>query len=205
LLFYYITDRIQFSGDKRTRRLKLIDKVNEAAQAGVDFIQLREKDLPTRELELVACDALHAILNTKTRLLLNSRSDIALACQAHGVHLRAHDISVKDARLITKRIPEWLVFVSCHSAAEVQRAAGADMAIFAPVFEKGGSQPAGLESLRAACQLGIPVLALGGITIANAQSCARAGAAGIAGIRLFQENNVAEVLRSLSLAEHSDH
>jgi thiamine-phosphate pyrophosphorylase len=198
LLFYYITDRIQFPGDERTRRLKLIDKIREAARAGVDFIQLREKDLPARELELLTGDALQAIQNTKARLLLNSRSDVALACGAHGVHLRSNDISIEDARLIAKGTPQWLVFVSCHSADDLQRATGADMAIFAPVFEKQGSQAQGIERLRTACRIGPPVLALGGVTIANAQSCVQAGAAGIAGIRLFQENSVAEAVSALS-------
>jgi thiamine-phosphate pyrophosphorylase len=198
LLLYYITDRTQFSGEERLRRLKLIDKIHEAAQAGVDFIQLREKDLHASELELLAYDALQAIQNTKTKLLLNSRSDVALACQAHGVHLRSDDISVDDSRLIAKRIPRWLVFVSCHSATDVQRAKGADMTTFAPVFEKEGSQPQGLEGLRTACGIGMPVLALGGVTVANAQSCLQAGAVGIAGIRLFQENTISEVVRALS-------
>jgi thiamine-phosphate pyrophosphorylase len=198
LLFYYITDRIQFPGDERTRRVQLISKIHEAAQAGVDFIQLREKDLPARELELLTCAALHVIQNTKTRLLLNSRSDVALACGAHGVHLRSDDIPIEDARLIAKGSPQWLVFLSCHSAAEIQRATGADMAIFAPVFEKQGSQAQGIERLRTACRSGLPVLALGGVTIANAQSCVQAGAVGIAGIRLFQDNSVAEVVRALS-------
>ena len=198
MLFYYITDRNQFPGDERTRRVKLVDKIQEATQAGVDFIQIREKDLLARELELLACEVLTAIRPPKTRVLLNSRGDVALACKADGVHLRSDDIPVEDARRIGKRIPQWLVFVSCHSAADVQRAKGADMAIFAPVFEKEGSQSTGLEGLHAACGVGMPVLALGGVTVANAASCIQAGAVGIAGIRLFQENNVAEVVRALS-------
>jgi thiamine-phosphate pyrophosphorylase len=198
LLLYYITDRTQFAGDERTRRLSLLDKIHEAAHAGVNLIQLREKDLSGRALELLGRDAAAVVRGTNARLLLNSRSDIALACGAHGVHLRSDDLSVEDARLIGKGTPHWLVVVSCHSAAEIARATGADLAVFAPVFEKKNAQPKGVEGLREACRMGIPILALGGVTIANARSCLEAGAAGIAGIRLFQENSVAEVIRALS-------
>ena len=76
----------------------------------------------------------------------------------------------------------------------------ADFALFAPVFEKKDSEtsiPAGLSALQAACSVGIPVFALGGVTLANAQSCIDVGAEGIAGIRLFQENDIAEVVRTI--------
>jgi thiamine-phosphate pyrophosphorylase len=92
--------------------------------------------------------------------------------------------------------------VSCHSPAEVIQAAtqAAIFAVFAPIFEKKGipgTQPAGLSALRQACAANIPVVALGGITLANAHSCLAAGAAGIAAIRLFQENNIAAVVQRL--------
>jgi thiamine-phosphate pyrophosphorylase len=94
------------------------------------------------------------------------------------------------------------VTVSCHKVEEVRQAAsdGTDLALFAPVFEKKdrpGTHPAGLEDLRRASQFGIPVLALGGITLENAAVCVAAGAAGIAAIRLFQENDIREVVRRL--------
>ena len=92
--------------------------------------------------------------------------------------------------------------MSCHSEDDVRRAAAdyADFAVFAPVFEKRdtpNAKPAGLAELHRACQHNIPVLALGGITIENAASCLQVGAAGIAGIRLFQENNIADVVRRI--------
>ncbi len=93
------------------------------------------------------------------------------------------------------------VAVSCHSRAEVARAAqeGADFAVFGPVFEKARSpaSPTGLEALREACQEKIPVLALGGITLENAKACIQAGAAGIAAIRLFQQNEMTKVIAAL--------
>jgi thiamine-phosphate pyrophosphorylase len=95
-----------------------------------------------------------------------------------------------------------LVGVSCHAPEEVRRAAsdGADFAVFAPVFEKNtiaDARPGGLEALRQACGERIPVIALGGITLENAAACLKAGAAGIAGIRLFQGNEISKVVEVL--------
>jgi thiamine-phosphate pyrophosphorylase len=130
--------------------------------------------------------------------------DVAIACRADGVHLRSDDISPRDVRNVweARREMQLFVAVSCHTAGEVARAAseGADLAVFAPVFEKkeiGGALPAGLAALHDACQQNIPVLALGGINLKNAQSCPEAGAAGIAGIRIFQEGDIAAVVRAL--------
>ena len=225
-LLYYITDSNSFSGNHQTRRIRLLDKISEAASAGVDYIQIREKDLSIRALELLAREAVQLIrdcnsLRTKNRepktaLLINSRTDVAFAALASGVHLPAGNISPPDVREIWKRArttcgagtaacelpsagPQ--ISLSCHSPEEVTQAAlnGADLALFAPVFEKKdapGTTPIGLEALRQACHAKIPVLALGGITLQNAEACLRAGAAGIAAIRLFQENSIAETVRT---------
>jgi|SRR5208283_3940555 len=218
-LLYYITDRVQFPGGEPARRRALLDKIAEAAHAGVDYIQLREKELSTRELESLAKEAASLFREEKrlangerrtaSRLLINSRTDIALAAGADGVHLRSDDISPRDVRRAVSlaghkplTTDHFLVAVSCHSASDVRRAAseGADFAVFAPVFEKKaapGTQPQGLAALTEACKVKIPVLALGGITLENAQSCLEAGAAGVAGIRMFQENKISEVVRAL--------
>jgi thiamine-phosphate pyrophosphorylase len=213
LFLCYITDRSQLSGNESVRRSLLLEKIAEAARCGVDCIQLREKDLSPRELEILSNQALNTIRHVtahrtaatvaSTRLLINSRTDVAASVGAHGVHLRSDDISPAQAREIWKlsaarHFPP-LISVSCHSAAEVDRAASeaADLAIFGPVFEKSGSEPAGLEALRQACRSKIAVLALGGVTLNSAASCMDAGAAGIAGIRLFQENSIGEVVRAL--------
>jgi thiamine-phosphate pyrophosphorylase len=92
-----------------------------------------------------------------------------------------------------------VIAVSCHTLEEVTQAArnAATFAVFAPIFEKKDAHPAGLAALKAACQTAIPVLALGGITVSNAHSCLEAGAAGIAAIRLFQENDIAAIVRRL--------
>jgi thiamine-phosphate pyrophosphorylase len=215
-LLYYITDRTGFPGDDRTRRLRLLDKIAEAASHGVDYIQLREKDLPARELESLAREAVRVMREVKAAsavgrpspvLLINSRTDVALASGAGGVHLRGDDVSVADVRAAWASagevLPEEpLIGVSCHSPQEVVQAAAdrATFAVFAPVFEKKdapGSVPTGLEALREACRATIPVLALGGVTGQNAESCRKAGAAGVAGVRLFQENDIGAIVRKL--------
>ena len=212
---YYITDRSQFPGNEAARRQLLLQRISEATRAGIDYIQLREKDLPPRELEELAGQAIRILederLRTanramRTALLINSRTDVALAVGARGVHLRSDDISPADVRRMCsarRDAPVRLtISQSCHHPNDVQQAAreGANLALLAPVFEKKddpGAKPAGLEALRRACQYNIPVLALGGITLTNAAACLEAGAAGIAAIRLFQGNDIAEVARRL--------
>jgi thiamine-phosphate pyrophosphorylase len=219
-LLYYITDRTQFRGNEATRRHSLLAKVAEAVNAGVDYIQLREKDLTARELETLANEVLAVVrknsnLRTesrelRTRLLINSRTDVALANGADGVHLRSDDISPSDVRAIWSscgagapaRVPAPVIAVSCHRVEDAFRAAWdqADIAVFAPVFEKKDApetQSVGLAALHEACQGKIPLFALGGVTLENAASCLQAGAAGVAGIRLFQENKIEDVVRAL--------
>jgi thiamine-phosphate pyrophosphorylase len=225
-ILYYITDRKAFSGDESARRRNLLAKIAEAASAGTDYIQLREKDLPTRDLESLAREASGIISQLRiknpelrTALLINSRTDVALSTAADGVHLPGNDIYPSEVRQIWKSAASCgagapareispsspQISISCHSPEEVAQAASnqATLALFAPVFEKlerkapPGSVPAGLDALRQAVRAKIPVLALGGITLQNAASCLQVGAAGIAAIRLFQENNIAAIVRTL--------
>ena len=226
MLLYYITDRHQFPGSEKDRQRRLLKKISEAARGGVDYIQLREKDLSARQLLRLAEEARGTIADVAgstfatngsqraTRLLINSRADVALAAGADGVHLRSDDLSAAEARAIWRQASaagnpqlakrNFLIASSCHRADDVRRAQvdGADFAVFAPVFEKAGQAGIGLAALRDACAtpfntVRIPVLALGGVTLENARACVEAGASGIAGIRLFQENDVAEVAARL--------
>jgi thiamine-phosphate pyrophosphorylase len=216
ILLYYITDRTQFAGDERQRWRAVVTRILHAARAGVDFIQLREKDMSTRDLEQLADDVVAAVreacadAHSHTRLLINSRVDVAIACGADGVHLRSgpEDLSVADARVVFQKafqkagVRRAIIGVSCHSAEEVATAASqrADLAVFAPVFEKPGGPGAGLDALREVCSRAggtMPVLALGGVTLENATECLQAGAAGVAGIRLFQQGEVAETIARL--------
>ena len=215
LLLYYITDRAQFPGTERQRRERLMKKISEPAAAGVDYIQLREKDLSGRALEFLAKDVAQIICEsrTSTRLLINSRADIALAAEANGVHLTSNDISPNDVRKMwqeVKRSSDPVIAVSCHNQAEVLAAerapdrvaegarTAANFVVFGPVFEKRGAKNiSGIGDLKKVCRHAIPVLALGGVTTENAHLCLEAGASGIAGIRLFQENEVATVVTKL--------
>jgi thiamine-phosphate pyrophosphorylase len=227
-LLYYITDRTAFAADEPTRRRRLLETIAEAVHAGVDYIQLREKDLPTRELESLAGEVMSVIFQLRTEnrelrtsLLINSRTDVALAVGADGVHLRSDDISPHEVKEIWRRcgadmpraaagVPrrDPLIGVSCHSPQEVSSAAaaGASFAVFAPVFEKKAfgqkaaeKKPDGLAALHEACRASIPVLALGGVTLTNIRSCLEAGASGIAAIRLFQENEIERVVLAQEL------
>jgi len=209
MLFYYITDRLQFPGDEHEKRAQLLRKIAECVAAGVHYIQLREKDLAIRELEELGAEAASLIPKTgDTRLLINSRVDVALACGAVGVHLPANDLTAGEARAIFGRAAQIspVVAVSCHTVEEVAHAEahGADFAVFGPVFEKNDlPNPNGLMQLEQACKRphmavnAMPVLALGGIMLENTMQCCNAGAAGIAAIRLFQQNDVEWVVKKL--------
>lgn len=215
MFLYYITDRTQFPGDEAAQSSALLAKIAEAARAGVDYIQLREKDLTGRALEELAREAMATIRESlrttnhqpsTTCLLINSRTDIAMAVGADGVHLRSDDISPAEVRRLwslcgagTPARERPVIGISCHSPDDVLRAESedADFAVFAPVFGKKGSSPAGIAALREACYGKIPVFALGGVTLENTAACLHAGAAGAAGIRLFQDNKIEEVVRVL--------
>jgi len=208
MLLYYITERRQFIGKPEEQRRRLLHKIAECAAAGVDYIQLREKDLSARQLEELTHEAVQMMKKgPHTRLLINSRIDVALACGAAGVHLPANDLPASEVRAIfaSAGVHDPVIGVSAHSADEVAyaEAHGADFAVFGPIFEKDQQLSSeGLEHLRNACKrprVGnpMPVLALGGVTLGNAQQCLQAGAAGIAGIRLFQQNRIEETVRLL--------
>lgn len=184
MLRYYITDRKALGGIPA-----LLDAIGRNLARGVDYVQIREKDLLVRELMELAKAALRLPNPGGTRILINHRTDLALACGAHGVHLTSDDVPAARVRAIAP--PGFSIGVSCHSAGAVRAAASADFVVFGPVFwtpsKAAYGLPAGLPALSEVCRISpVPVLALGGVDHSNAADCVAAGAAGIAGIRIFQ-------------------
>jgi len=122
-------------------------------------------------------------------VLVNDRLDIARAAGVDGVHLTASSLPTHLVREICGK--DFLIGVSTHSFEEARSAskAGADFIVFGPVFATGSKQPQGLEKLREVTEAlsGFPVLAIGGVNVENANDCFRAGASGVAAIRLFNE------------------
>lgn len=207
----WVADRKGFPGvsAEADREAALVAAFGRAAQAGVDWIQIREKDLPAGRLAGLVRAAL-ALAKPGQRVLVNDRLDVALATGAHGVHLGEASLPVEEvARWLrsAKSSPDFLIGVSCHSLEGARRAeqGGASYVFFGPVFatpsKAAFGPPQGLERLAEVCRrVKIPVLAIGGITAENAAACLSAGASGIAAIRLFQnETNLSETIRRLRL------
>lgn len=176
---YYITDRKALGGFR-----SLLEVIRDQMHLRVDYIQIREKDITARELFEFTLAVLEVRANEvrtplPTKILINSRADVAIATGADGVHL--------PSGAPRQTLPGLVVARSCHNLADIETT-DADFITFGPVFESPGKgTPVGLETLRMACQTGKPVYALGGVNWENAAECLSAGAVGIAGIRLFQD------------------
>jgi thiamine-phosphate pyrophosphorylase len=190
---YAITDRRFFA-----RPEELLEQVILWAESGVDYVQIREKDLPADALTALTVQIVGMVraAGSHTRVLLNGAPEIAAATGCDGVHLTssiADDVIALARAALRGAFAEPIISVSCHTISEVERArdCGATLALFAPVFEKRiGTEilpGQGLAALREACRIAapMPVFALGGVTVSNAKDCVDAGAAGVAAIRLF--------------------
>jgi len=195
---YYVTDRSQITSSH------IETCIERAVAAGVDWVQIREKDLPARRLMALASAAMaSAHRQGNPRVVVNDRLDVALAAHAHGVHLGTRSMPAEVVRGLVP--PEFVVGASCHSLAEalVAQAAGANYLLLGPIFATPSKlaygPPLGLAELReVTLQVSLPVFALGGITVDNAPACRQNGAAGIAGIRIFQDcDSVEEMVRKL--------
>ena len=187
-----ITDRLR-SQDR------LLAIASEAIDAGVDFVQVREKDLDSRALLALVRELRKAIGGRSTRLLVNGRPDAAVVGGAHGVQLPETGLDVAAVR---SGFPDLLIGASCHSLDAALRAEqnGADFVVFGPVFATPGKEAraTGLDGLAIVAQrLRIPVHAVGGIDAACATAVAASGARGLAAIRLFIDTPAGQLARVL--------
>lgn len=193
----YITDR------RALAPKPLLPRILEAVQAGIELVQIREKDMETRELAALVKSAVDGATGTGTRVVVNDRLDVALALGTAGVHLGRHSMPAPAVRACVPR--EFLVGVSCHSLDEAvqAQASGADYALLGPIYstltKMQYGPPLGVETLaQVAARISIPLIALGGISVARARACREAGAAGIAGISIFQNcDSLEERVREL--------
>ncbi len=204
----YVTDRRSLPATPQLDLIQpLLERIAAIAAAGVDWIQIREKDLSGKQSASLVRQALDRVSKhgshskSETRIIVNDRLDVALAEQAGGVHLGENSLPVDEAKRLLKSSPaaqtsdnDFILGVSCHSleAAKSAASAGANYIFFGPVFatpsKASHGAPQGIDRLARVCSsVNIPVLAIGGITLANVSSCLSAGASGIAAIRLFQD------------------
>ncbi len=184
---YLITDRKLFPTTKA-----FLDKIEELLQAGIKMLQIREKDLSTAALYDLSVELRKISKQYGALLLINDRVDIALACQADGVHLGGTSLPVS---LVRKMLgPDKIIGVSAHNETEILKAAqtGATFVTFGPIFytasKAGYGSPVGPEALTKACQKApLPIYALGGIKPSNVSSLKASGVYGIAAISALLE------------------
>jgi thiamine-phosphate pyrophosphorylase len=212
ILLYLITDRRAFLRSPEIShddlpRLQL-EAIGKAARAGVQFIQIREKDLSAKSLAAFTRSAIERARPHGARVLVNDRLDVAMAAGADGVHLRVSSIPAREVRaLVTKKgLDDFLIGVSAHSIGEAGLAeeGGADFIVCGPVYDTPSKRdfgpPLGLDAFAEICgATQIPVLALGGINLSNYRKPLRRGAAGIASISLFAgQDNLEQTVRSIT-------
>lgn len=197
----YVTDRKSLADDRSLRAL--LEKIRTAVAAGVDWVQIREKDLAASELLALARESVAA---GSARIIINDRLDVALAAGAAGVHLGHASAPPREVAEWCRRNapPDFLVGISCHSLEGAQEAerAGAAYTYFGPIYETPSKIPFGAphgvaELAAVSAAVRIPVIAIGGVNASNAAECLRAGASGIAAIRMIQGATDEAALKAL--------
>ncbi len=174
-------------------RLAALARLPAPARSGL-AVQLRDPQLPTRELLALGTRLREVTRALGASLVVNDRLDLALALGADGVHLGRRSVSVQDARAL---LPHAWIAVACHAVADVVAAAagGADAAVLSPIFASPGKGtplgPAALSAARAAAGEGIQLIALGGVDASSAAACFAAGANAVAAIRADLEGVLA--------------
>lgn len=200
-LTYLITPGECSVDNFQTARKTVVETIKAAISVGVSMVQVREKALSARDLFELAADAVRAAAGTPTLILINDRADIAAAVGADGVHLTRASLPAAAVRSLLG--PGAIIGVSAHAAAEIVEARdeGASFAVFGPVFASPGKGPAiGIDGLTDACRRadGFPVIALGGIDDAQVKPALDAGAAGVAGIRAFNDiGTLTRIIRNI--------
>ncbi len=199
---YLITDRKQ-------TKMTVPDAVRLALKGGARAIQVREKDLPVRELLSLAQELRAITRDFKARLFINDRLDVAVAAEADGVHLGHQSMPPEAARRIVGM--RMLIGVSTHTIEEARaaQAGGADFVTFGPVFltpsKAPFGQPVGLDGLKAVKNaIGIPLFALGGVKSGNISRILGAGADGVAMISdVFGSDNIQQATEDVVRASHN--
>jgi thiamine-phosphate pyrophosphorylase len=204
-IFCYVTDGSGFAPSERVRRVA--QHVRAAVAGGANWVQIREKSLGTQELLRLTREVLQWVAKAgrDVRVVVNERTDIALAAGAGGVQLGGASAPAAEVvRWIraTSAGPHFVTGVSCHSVNDARAAeeAGANYVVFGPVYRTpsklGFGAPHGTGRLADVCgAVKIPVIAIGGVDVHNARECFASGAAGVAAIRMFQEARDPEELR----------
>lgn len=209
----YVTDRKVLGASDSAENL--LARIRAATTAGVDWVQIRERDMPTRELLALTKAAISARDGeARILVLVNDRLDVALAAGAAGVHLGGASLPAREVVrwLRARNAPaNFWIGVSCHSVEEAREAedAGASYVFFGPVFDTPAKRsygpPQGIARLAKVCSaVRIPVIAIGGVNEENGTECVSAGAAGIAAIRMFQESRNPETLKRVVARLHGD-
>ncbi len=216
----YVTDRKSLNpAVARADTPQILENIRRAVEAGVDWLQIREKDLPARELLKLARQAVQMAAGRRggnpgpARMIVNDRLDVALAAGAHGVHLGHESLAAGDVIRWCRagNAPaDFAIGVSCHSLEEARESesAKADYIFWGPVFETPSKlqfgAPQGLVKLTEICRAvpNIKVIAIGGVNAENAASCIQAGASGIAAIRMFQESNHSKEINNVVASIH---
>ena len=209
-----VTDRARSATNRRDGVAidALVGAIGRAARAGVDLIQIRERDLEGGELLRLTARACATVAGTATRVLVNDRVDVALAARAHGAHLPARGIAAPRVRALA---PGLLIGRSVHTVDEAvaaERDGGCDYLIFGTVFgstsKPAGHIISGAGTLADVCRaVRLPVLAIGGITVERAAAVAETGAAGVAAITLFtqgEDHELRERVRAVRAAFRRD-
>lgn len=209
-LLYLITNRQAFLRKTETaheiNQLQ-IEAIRQAAAAGCQLIQVREKDLCAQSLAEFTRQAIAVARPHGAKVLVNDRLDVAIAAKADGIHLRASSLPAAEVRRVVeeKGLKDFLIGVSTHSLAEAETAqnGGADFIVCGPVFDTPSKrefgEPLGLERFAEICQaIEMPVLALGGVNPTNFRQPLESGAAGIAAIGLFNDaKSLSQIIAAL--------